>query len=252
MELEVENGLIVVDQLRSSGVEFSPGLTDSEIGEVENDYGFTFPPDLRGLIQYALPISQGFVDWRDASPDEIWTRMDWPVEGMCFDVQHSGFWMEAWGPRPERLADAFAVVIHQVAQAPRMIPVYSHRYLPAEPCMAGNPIFSIHQTDIIHYGYDLADYFANEFHAASAEGDTDTPHRVATKPRPIRFWDPVMNGELDAPVSESLTAPVVLDASERVARFLLSNSTSEAERIEARRSIQQMGIDPDAVRYVRP
>jgi hypothetical protein len=252
MELEAEYSLKLADQLRASGVDFSPGLTDSEIGEVENDYCFTFPPDLRGLIQYALPISKGFVDWRETSPDEIWTRMDWPVEGMCFDVQHSGFWMEAWGPRPERLADAFAVVIQQVAQAPRMIPVYSHRYLPAEPCMAGNPVFSIHQTDIIHYGYNLADYFANEFRAASVEGDTHPPHPVATKPRTIRFWDRVMNGELDGPLSELPTAPVVLNISERVARFLLSNSTSEAERFEARRSFKRMGLDPDAVRSVRP
>jgi len=40
------------------------------------------------------------------------------------------------------------------------IPVYSHRYLPSEPKATGNPVLSVHQTDIIYYGNDLASYFS--------------------------------------------------------------------------------------------
>ncbi|GHO60945.1 hypothetical protein KSB_94200 [Ktedonobacter robiniae] len=42
-------------------------------------------------------------------------------------------------------------------------PFYSHRYLLAEPCAAGNPVLSIYQSDIIVYSVDLRDYLLTEF-----------------------------------------------------------------------------------------
>src|SRR5207302_6554224 len=117
-----------------------------------------FPPDLRSFVQHALPVSGSWVDWRGCLEATVRERLEWPADGICFDVEHAGFWLDDWGPRPERLEDAFAVVREQVARAPRLIPICSHRYLPDEPLMAGNPVFSVHQTDIIHYGFDLASY----------------------------------------------------------------------------------------------
>ena len=35
--------------------------------------------------------------------------------------------------------------------------------MPDRPQLNGNPIFSIHQTDMIYYGFDLDDYFRHEF-----------------------------------------------------------------------------------------
>ena len=70
-----------------------------------------------------------------------------------------------------------------VAAAPRLIPIYGHRMMPDEPQEPGNPVFSVHQTDIIHYGFDLADYLRHEF---GLPGREPWPERV----RPIRFWDP--------------------------------------------------------------
>jgi hypothetical protein len=43
-----------------------------------------------------------------------------------------------------------------------MIPVCSHRYLPAGRGTYGHPVLSIYQTDIIIYGTDLADYINQE------------------------------------------------------------------------------------------
>jgi hypothetical protein len=45
------------------------------------------------------------------------------------------------------------------AQAPRLIPLISHRYLPETPNEADNPVFPVYRSDAIHYGIDLADYF---------------------------------------------------------------------------------------------
>jgi hypothetical protein len=40
----------------------------------------------------------------------------------------------------------------------KLIPIFVHRMMPDDPHLAGNPVFSVHQTDIIHYGFALADY----------------------------------------------------------------------------------------------
>lgn len=101
---------------------------------------------------------------------------------MQFDIRHNTFWPAAWGPRPESLEEAFQFAAQAVATAPRLIPVFGHRYIPAEPARAGNPVFSVHQTDIIVYGNDLLSYFANEFRAVAS---WYTPPLDA---RPIRFW----------------------------------------------------------------
>jgi hypothetical protein len=136
-----------------------------------------------------------------------------------------------------------------------MIPVYSHRYLPAEPCEAGNPVFSIYQTDIIHYGYDLADYFAREFRvdaAVAPERYIWTPPWAAAEPRPIRFWDDVMNGTWHDPATEPSAPPVEMYTPQRIAEFLLSNAVTMEDYAEARREVEGLGIDPDTVDHVRP
>ena len=58
--------------------------------------------------------------------------------------------------------------------------------MPSEPFTEGNPVFSVHQTDIIAYGVGLADYLTHEFLFTEDEMDDWTlPENV----RLIRFWD---------------------------------------------------------------
>jgi hypothetical protein len=108
--------------------------------------------------------------------------LDMPRQGVLFDVEHNGFWLDEWGPRPGSLEGALRVAGELVSAAPRLIPVYMHRMVPDEPHLPGNPVFSVHQTDIIHYGFDLADYLRHEF---GLPGREPWPDQV----RPIRFWD---------------------------------------------------------------
>lgn len=60
------------------------------------------------------------------------------------------------------MQDALRIASDAVRGAPVLIPVHGHRYLPAEPCEGGNPVFSIYQWDIIVYGRDLESYFEAE------------------------------------------------------------------------------------------
>jgi hypothetical protein len=164
------------------GYMLAPGLTNAEIDRAQSIYGFEFPADLRSFLMRALPIGGRFPDWRSPSSSSIIGQMDWPFEGIAFDIEQNAFWWEPWGPRPPVLEDALAIARSAVARAPKLIPICGHRYLPSEPSLPGNPVFSAYQTDIIYYGLDLRKYFACEFgmmeHGAAVQGEA----------RRIRFW----------------------------------------------------------------
>ena len=170
-----------VRTLTDRGITFACGLNDSDISAAEDCWSFKFPPDLRQLLQHALPISDGFPDWRSPDSDGLRRTIEWPLDGMCFDIEHDDFWMDDWDARPDTLVAAKAIAKRAVQNAPFLIPVYSHRYLPADPCAAGNPVFSVYQTDIIFYGFDLAAYLDAEFNVPN-------PFPVPTAPRAIEFW----------------------------------------------------------------
>jgi hypothetical protein len=158
-------------RLALTGRPMAPGLTDTEIDRVEHDYGFEFADDHRAFLQAGLPVNdpldharrRPWPDWRDGDPAELGEQLGWPVEGVLFDVRHNAFWHPSWGPRPADMNEALAAARLHLAQAPKMLPVYAHRYLPAGRGSYGHPVLSIYQTDIIIYGTDLAAYIDREF-----------------------------------------------------------------------------------------
>lgn len=175
----------IVELLTAVGVSFQPGLSDTEISGVEARFGFAFPPDLRAFLQTALPCSDGFPNWRGESESSLRDRLNQPREGVLFDVEYNAFWLEEWGPQPSLPQDGLRVAGTLIAAAPKLIPVYRHRMLPATPHLPGNPVFSVHQTDVIYYGVDLRDYFIHEFLSRKDVGFWPIPDDV----RRIPFWD---------------------------------------------------------------
>jgi hypothetical protein len=89
--------------------------------------------------------------------------LDWPQHGLLFDVENNTFWPESWGPRPDDASRALEVAREQFVAWPKLVPLYSHRYLPAAPSAVGAPVFSVYQTDVIYYGANLVDYIHAEF-----------------------------------------------------------------------------------------
>ncbi len=156
---------------------FAPGLTEAELVACETRYGFLFPPDLRAFLAKGMPIGEGFPDWRSGDLED-W--LDRPFEGFWFDVERNNVWPRAWGERPATLEDARVRLRELVAAAPRLIPIFRHRYMPAEPCEPGNPVLSVHQTDVIYYGSDLQDYLRHEFQLERRGEGRDG--------KPVRFW----------------------------------------------------------------
>ncbi|MFG1948263.1 hypothetical protein [Nonomuraea sp. NPDC048826] len=178
--------------LRSGCCRIEPGLTEAEFARVEREYGFEFADDHRAFLAAGLPVSppaeaghtraQPWPDWRNGDPDELRPYLDWPAEGVLFDVRH-GYWHDAWGVRPLLPDDALTAAKLHLAQAPRMIPIFAHRYLPAGRGTYGHPVLSIYQTDIISYGKDLPDYINREFDPSEAD-TSDRRNAQATVP----FW----------------------------------------------------------------
>jgi hypothetical protein len=156
---------------------WTTGYTQSELDDAQAKYGLVFPPDLLALLRERRPV-QGY-DWR-SNDEQIRQMLEWPLEGLLFDVENNALWWPEWGRRPATPEDRAAVLTKIVDDAPRLIPLISHRYLPAVPNEAGNPVFSIYQSDVIYYGADLADYFDREFGTATRP----LPQNI----RHIPFW----------------------------------------------------------------
>ena len=70
--------------------------------------------------------------------------------------------VDDWGKEPENEIDIALIVRERLKSAPKLIPVYGHRYIPMIP-EDNPPIISIHDIDIIYYGQNLEDYFKVEF-----------------------------------------------------------------------------------------
>lgn len=153
----------VIVHLKAAGVVFDAGLSPAEVANAEARYGVHFPPDLACFLTLALPRGDDFPDWRSADERAIRDRLEAPLEGILFDLERSNFWWPAWGDRPTAMADALTVATAWMKEAPRLIPIYGHRYIPELPTAEGNPIFSVVQTDVIHYGVNLLDYLEGEF-----------------------------------------------------------------------------------------
>jgi hypothetical protein len=179
----------IIQILICKGVEFENGLTDDEIYNIELKFNIKFPPDYKLFLQTGLPVSEGYVNWREGlhsntSATKIASRLDWPLEGLLFDIQSNDFWIDTWGYKSDIYEEKTFIAKRHYADYPKLIPVYSHRYIPGQPSENGNPVFSIYQMDIIYYGYDLATYLANEFHFTLPDN-----FNIPEKPvREIEFW----------------------------------------------------------------
>ncbi|WP_018546535.1 hypothetical protein [Streptomyces sp. LaPpAH-108] len=158
---------------------FEPGLTDAEFERIEREYGFEFAADHRAFLAAGLPVNvppeegqtwlKPWPEWRGGDLESLRRQLDWPVESVLLDVEHSGFWHASWGERPASRAVALERARQQLAEAPVLVPVYAHRYLPAGRDTSGHPVLSLWQTDVIHYGLDLVDYTHREFDETRGE-----------------------------------------------------------------------------------
>lgn len=103
---------------------------------------------------------------------------------MLFDLRENNFWVPSWGEKPDTYMEREQIARVKYVTYPKLIPIFSHRYLPSRPSLIGNPVLSVYQMYIVLYGYDLPSYLANEFHLKLPDGldILDQPKRE------IEFW----------------------------------------------------------------
>jgi hypothetical protein len=119
-------------------------------------------------------------DWVTAEPEVVRDALEWPFEGYWARVRGAGYWWPEWGEKPSATNEQRVKLRGIFEDAPKLIPLVGHRYIPEEPNERGNPVFSVFGADIIHYGANLSDWMERETTILSQ------------KPWPpikeIRFW----------------------------------------------------------------
>lgn len=81
--------------------------------------------------------------------------------------------------------------------APRLVPLYAHRFLPGGRGTHGNQVLSIWGDDIIGYGRDLATWAHNDF---SPDREDAAAWDLGV---PIPFWNEILEqAGLDRPMGD--------------------------------------------------
>ena len=141
----------------------APGLSTDQIASIEAQLGFRVPDDFAYLFQNLQDPGRVLFPWSEFDKRRYDECIGDVLGGIEFDIENDVFWHERWGKRPDSLSGALTVARKDFETWPKLLPIYGHRFLAAEPCRSGNPVFSIMQTDIVYYGADLPHYLLNEF-----------------------------------------------------------------------------------------
>lgn len=160
------------------------GYSLQELGFIQATWRLRFPPDLIELLRVRRPLIPGGFDWLDSPKREIQRVLAWPFEGLLFDVRECGIWREEWGEKPVSPKDQADRLRQVVAEAPKLIPLFGHRYLPDTPFESGNPVLSVYQSDVICYGADLADWLIRETLDSESRRHLGPPEDIKSIP----FW----------------------------------------------------------------
>ena len=150
--------LKMINRMKEAGVYFSSGLTNDMLANVEKTYEICFPDSLKEFYLTALPISfenTNFPRWDDFSPKNIAVirqRISAPYQWLKQDIER-GFWLPAWDGK---------TIDELFENAPKIIPIYSHRYAPMLN-YANPPVISTVGRDAVCYGVSLEDYLLREF-----------------------------------------------------------------------------------------
>lgn len=173
--------------MQMKGIEFEKGLTLEELRQIEDIYQIKFPNSIKSFLMIALPISKGFYNWRNMQDDNvefIKKIISKPLSNV-YDMAQEVYWCDDWGEEPEDEKVILEEVRQQLKEAPKLLPVYGHRYMPMvldeDP-----PVISIHDLDIIYYGENLEDYLYIEF------GNKSQNEIRFENISPIPFWSDIM------------------------------------------------------------
>ena len=118
--------------LKTQGIEMENGLTFAEVVQIEKIYKIEFPKSLRDFLMIALPVSKGFYNWRnkeEGNIENIKNTINQPIRYIN-NMPEEVYWCEDWGEEPEEEDTFKEEVKKRLRIAPKLVPVFSHRYMP--------------------------------------------------------------------------------------------------------------------------
>jgi len=187
------DNVVMIERLKTVGVEFSVGLTKDEISQIESTFGFRFPKEIAEFFSCAVPIGDGFFNYRDFSEENIRAFDDFQknIKDMfLFDVENNTELICEMMDRSEcdiSNKEALATsVLSWFERSPRLIPFFSHRCFFAG--MDGMPIVSFIQgVDTVFYGSDFENYLEHEF-ISPDEFDSDCFGEISGEIENTGIW----------------------------------------------------------------
>ena len=158
------------------------GLSDEEIDTLEKQWSLQFPPDYRLFLKYLHCIDKPITiatydgDTRKIIPCDSILFHNWQrdaesiqmayqqlADDLTYEVLNNNAWKPGWGRKPVTRYGQSQQIEKLVAEAPKLIPVYGHRFLLTEPCVAGNPIITLRQSKMVIYSPDLFFFLCKDF-----------------------------------------------------------------------------------------
>ncbi|PAN49294.1 hypothetical protein GQ55_9G451000 [Panicum hallii var. hallii] len=144
----------VLAHLAAAGVSVLPGLSDTELALAEAALGgVQLPPDLRELLALGVPSGDGFPDYRSPAGLRLLRFAAQEVPAAVAAALPL-----APGRRPGRAAP------------PPLVPLCGRHYVPATPCLAGNPVFHVSDSGVTFAGANAADFLLRAFAAEPPPG----------------------------------------------------------------------------------
>jgi hypothetical protein len=140
------------------------GMNESKINDIEKKYQIRFPPDYREFLKILHTVDfkpkdgQFFFNWLK-NEQVVVDKLNWPY----FSISQDRIWLKSWGTAPDSQDEIVNRFNKWYRDAPKLIPIFGHRYIISEPCKDGNPILSVFGSDTIIYGWNLKHYLLSEF-----------------------------------------------------------------------------------------
>lgn len=156
------------------------GMSDTQIDQAEEKYSIKFTHEHKEFLKVLHAVDRKekhedtddngeiivneypfFYNWLEDN-EEIIYRLQYPFEGILYNVKNHAMWLKSWGERPDKEAELTEKLTDIYRQSPRLLPLHSHRFLVSDPSLLYNPVLSIWGADTIIYGWTLKTYLINE------------------------------------------------------------------------------------------
>ena len=180
--------------LADSKARLSQGLTEQELREVEQHFGFRFAPDHRLMLSIAMPVARpqddgvghDWPDWRNDDETRLRQSLDRPLGDVLTDIEAGHYWPQSWPARPASASEASKLARELLAEVPPLVPLTTWYYVPSQPHVVGNPVVSTHGRDTVFLRPNLIDFLRAR--------PALSPHAYPcnASPRHIPFWSDVV------------------------------------------------------------